>query len=113
MTPSKLDVDEGEKFTYQFTISTKGEGRVTGFILEDTLPQEIEYVDTTVEVLEIPEGIYNGAYATTVQNNILTFKMESIAPNTTFTVKFTVKGRLQNGETEKQIVNSAVCMQML
>lgn len=108
ITPSKLDVDEGEKFTYQFTISTKGEGRVTGFILEDTLPQEIEYVDTTVEVLEIPEGIYNGAYATTVQNNILTFKMESIAPNTTFTVKFTVKGRLQNGETEKQIVNSAV-----
>lgn len=106
--PSKLDVNEGEEFTYQFTISTKGEGRVTGFVLEDTLPQEIQYVDTTVEIVQIPEGMYNGAYATTVKNNLLTFKMESIAPNTTFTVTFKVKGRLQNGETEKQIVNSAV-----
>ena len=106
--PSKLDVDEGEEFEYQFTISTKGEGRVTGFVLEDTLPQEIQYVDTTVEIVEIPEGMYNGASATTLKDNKLTFKMESIAPNTTFTVKFKVKGRLQNGETEKQIVNSAV-----
>ena len=106
--PSKLDVDEGEEFEYQFTISTKGEGRVTGFVLEDTLPQEIQYVDTTIEIVEIPEGIYNGASSTTIKDNILTFRMESIAPNTTFTVKFTVKGRLQNGETEKQIVNSAI-----
>ena len=72
------------------------------------MPQEIQYVDTTVEIVQIPEGMYNGAYATTVKNNLLTFKMESIAPNTTFTVTFKVKGRLQNGETEKQIVNSAV-----
>lgn len=106
--PNKLDINEEEEFTYQFTISTKGEGRVTGFVLEDTLPQEIQYVDTTVEVVEIPEGMYNGASATTIKDNKLTFKMESIAPNTTFTVKFKVKGRLQNGETEKQIVNSAV-----
>lgn len=106
--PSKLDVDEGEEFEYQFTISTKGEGRVTGFVLEDTLPQEIQYVDTTVEIVEIPEGMYNGASATTVKDNILTFKMESIAPNTTINVKFKVKGRLQSGETEKQIVNSAI-----
>ena len=76
--------------------------------MEDTLPQEIQYVDTTIEIVEIPEGIYNGASSTTIKDNILTFRMESIAPNTTFTVKFTVKGRLQNGETEKQIVNSAI-----
>lgn len=105
--PSKLDVNEGEEFEYEFTIQTKGDSSINNFILEDILPTEVKWVDTTVTVLEKPENINNGAYATKVKDDLLTFKMESIAPNTKLSVKFKVKGRLQDSVTEKQIVNTA------
>lgn len=107
ITPSKVDVMEGEEFEYQFIIETQGDSRTTNFILEDTLPMEIKWIETTVEVLEIPDDTYNGASVTTIKDNLLTFKMEYIAPNTKLSVKFKVKGRLQDINEEKQIVNSA------
>ncbi len=120
----KRYVKEGEKFSYNFTIQTTGTSTIFDFVLEDTLPEEVSYLEPiwTDEMGQAPEGVDTdrGTAVTivgddtfplgeivTIDGQTITIKIQEIPANTTFQIKIYVEGYLQEEIDEKLVTNTA------
>lgn len=112
LTGRQLELDdsyvkEGKEFSLRFEIKTGGTGSQNNFIFKDTLPKELEYVKSNIDV------IYSGPaddekIDISYKDNVVTGKIDRLQPNATINIEIVVKGHLESeDEDEKEVVNNA------
>lgn len=105
-------IKEEEKFCYTFHITAGGKGDITNFVLEDTLADEIFYLPETEQgengiQITVLEGEANFDKYITAMGNIVEVRIPLLPANTKLQIKIYARGKLLNGEEEKEVTNTA------
>lgn len=112
LTGRQLELDnayikEGKEFSLRFEIKTGGTGIQNNFIFENTLPKELEYVRSNIDVV-YPGPADDERINISCKDNVVTGKIDRLEPNATINIEIVVKGHLESeNEDEKEVVNSA------
>jgi len=106
--PEKVYVKEGENFYYNFEIKTSEKGSHTNFILEDTLPEEVELIKGEVVIIDTQTGKQVAIKEIKEIGNKITVKIPRVEAQNIIEIKFLVKGYLNSKNDDgKAIINKA------
>lgn len=107
-------VKEGEVYSYNFQVSTKGKGEIKSFNLEDILPDGVFFIPASegdtksgVQITVLEGETQEIKPIVTASSNLVSIGIEIIPENTVLQIKVYVRGKILNGEEEKEVTNQA------
>lgn len=109
LTVTSIDQDskyikEGKEFTYTYVLKSEGIGNIGRVNVTDTLPEELEYVGTKINIKTSEEDTPTSSISS--NDNTINMTIDSVRPGTTITIEITAIPHLKSkADDEKEISN--------